>query len=349
MGSCMFDYIKKQKILFILLLYLIAIMLPMQAKQTATQKNSKELVGLWNITDEAGNIIDQIDIDLAVAGSKSTRFAFEQLSLNNQVETEPLQGYLMRNLVVFDLIRMGYTQTYVFKVDFDLGGGTGFEIKTQTADCSTDFSEIALLAKKDKAKVNEFTRLCKATLSDSVVRDVKLVQANVAPSIISGVTLLDPKVIKELNTNRKRLEGNWNSSRGKSLQARIAVQNIETNDFGYSFDYRLIDKKQNLRNFKSSSFVSGVRKGFLIDDYMIYNTSTFGSANKLNIVGLQARKGNGRELITPNGRCLTLKGIAIDEQQACTANHQDESVETRTKVSTKLRVDKLKSRFLVNF
>ncbi len=323
-------------ILFLLMLLLSPAQLC--AKPSTAAVNAESLVGTWNILDQNNALIDSIEITIAVAKKNTARFSFTQAS---HTEQDSLEGYLTNDTVIFDLINLANTQTYIAKVDFDLGGGPGVEIKTKLADCTGGLDDSDVAKKNRKRLANDSMRCNGSAFNDSTERAIKFVkQGTNAASIASNGATAAETLTNETKV-ATRVEGAWSlSGSHPSIVRRMAIKDISSNHLGYKFTYRLLNNKTKLANLNESDFETANRTGYIVNNFMVINPTVFYANNELFVVRLAntLKQGTAREIRTPNGDCFQLR-VPVASTLACTPNDSS----SRTSSISK-RIDNRKAR-----
>lgn len=280
--------------------------------------NSEQLVGIWDILDANDTVLDSIDVTIVVAKKSTARFSYRQLSLSS--ETNSLEGFLTNDTVVFDLINLGQAQTYIAKIDFDLAGGPGFQVKTRLADC-VDGVESAAVLKKFRSRLADDSARCDGfNFNDSAVTNIKLVKRGVSTALVSSTASVPVEISAEEAKFAKRVEAAW-SVHGNGSQRRLVIKDISSTHLGYRFTYRLLNNTTKLANLSEGDFETADRVGFIVNDYMVINPTLFSKRNELFIIKLDTtlEKGLGREVRTDNGDCFPFK-VNVIGVMACTPN-----------------------------
>ncbi len=305
------------------------------AKVNVGADNAEALVGTWDILNTNGTVIDSIEVTIAVAKANTARFSYKQLSLDSDINS--LEGFLTQDTVIFDLINLGKTQTYVAQVDFTLAGGPGIEIKTQLADCVTGI-ESSTVVKKYRERLADASARCDgSSLNDSTVANIKFVKRGVNAALVPSSNSIADEIIAGETKAANRIEAAWSiqDSGHDSIQRRLVIKDITSTYLGYKFTYRLLNNITKLSNLSQSDFQTADRVGFVANNYMILNPTVFSKRNELFILKLDTtlEQGGGRELRTDNGDCFPFK-INVIGKMACTPN--DSSL---IKSSTSRRID----------
>jgi hypothetical protein len=283
--------------------------------------NSEQLVGIWDILGANDAVIDSIEVTIVVAKKNTARFSYKQLSLGSEINS--LEGFLTNDTVIFDLINLGQVQTYIAKVDFNIVGGPGFEIKTKLADCVTGVSSTAVV-KKYRDRLTEDSADCDGSnFNDSVVTNVKFVKRGVSASLVSSTNTAPADILADEAKVSKRVEAAWSvhDSANAAIARRLVIKDISSTHLGYRFTYRLLNNITPLANLSEADFETADRVGFIVNDYMIINPTIFAKRDELFILKLDTtlEQGIGREVRTDNGDCFPFK-VNVIGTMACTPN-----------------------------
>ncbi len=330
----------------LILIILLQFSLPVHAASIA--ENSQSFIGTWDIYDSSNNKIDSIEVSIAVSKKETARFSFTQES---QSGNNSYQGLIMdENVVIFNLISLGMLKTYIARLDFDLGAGTGLEISNQVADCSQTVGiDRDLVSKKNRSRMASSTAICDGSdLNDANQKDIKFVRAGVSlDSVPAAPSILDTDLERATRLD-DRLSGSWQISARKEKSRRLIIKDFEASPFCFLFSYRTINHKKKLSKLTEADFLSGTRAGFFCDNRMIISTTSFNSDDQWLSLKISGTNGNGQEFITPNGDCFPLKDGDSD-QRVCTPNDDASRIKNRTRKFEKRRIRKLRSKVTISF
>ncbi len=297
--------------------------------------NAESLTGIWDVLDANDAVIDSIEVTIVVAKKNTARFSYKQLSLTSDINS--LEGFLTKDTVIFDLIKLGQTQTYIAQVDFDLGGGPGVEIKTELADCVTGVDSTTVLKKYRDRLATDSARCDGSSLNDAVLTNIKFVKRGTSAALVPSSNSISADILANETKVSNRVEAAWSvHDNGKaSIQRRLVIKDISSTYLGYQFTYRLLNNTTKLSNLSEADFETADRVGFIVNDYMIINPTVFAKRNELFILKLDAtlEQAQGRELLTDDGDCFPFK-INVIGKMACTPN--DSSLK---KFSSTKRID----------
>lgn len=336
-----------QKTLSLLVSVLLLLNLSTSNSKAADTEN---FVGVWEIYDASNVLIDSIEITIVVSQNDIARFSYQQQSHSDTEQTSQ-QGILIDDLVVFDLIELGFTKTYAARIDFAANGGGGIEISTQLASCNVIGIDNTQVAKKNRERLTSGSARCDgSSFYESSTRNIKFVKAGTSASTINTGGDADQETLDNLETITNRLSGIWDITASKSETRRFVNKNISANFLGYQFVYRLIDPKIGLARLTQSDFLSANRIALLVDNYLIINPTTFGAANEVLVLKMQLknRTGSGKSYKTHNGDCFPLKS-PIAGTKVCTPSDESSVKVIDTKQLGSRRINKLNTKVTVNF
>ena len=311
--------------------------------------NADELIGTWSVYDNSNNLIDSITIDFAVTKKGKARFSFEQNSLAEGTVNE-LDGYMVnKDQIIFNLITLGETVTYIAQIDFEAGGGPGVEIETQLADCSVVGVDSSLVKKKNAKRLASSSALCDSSeFKNTTVREIKITKDGVSAASIPSTALIDPAITAVLAKKIDKVEGAWDVASGKKAKIRILTKDIVAHHLGYRFTYKKINRGKKLQNTTESDFISGDQVGFLLGNFYVINTSTFAGKDGFGVFKLGKKSGSGRLFKTPNGDCFNLKAAEANKR-ICTPNDDTALSRTDTRVFVRAKTKKVKSKVNISF
>ncbi len=306
-----------------------------KAKPNVTADTSEVLVGTWDILDANDALIDSIEVTIVVAKNNTARFSYKQLSLTS--DTNSLEGFLTKDTVIFDLINLGQTQTYVAQIDFDLAGGPGFEIKTKLADCVVGVDASSVIKKFRDRLADDSARCDGSSFNDSAVANIKFVKRGVSAALVPSSNAISTDILDDETKVSNRVEAAWSvhDSGKDSIHRRLVIKDITSTYLGYKFTYRLLNNTTKLSNLSQADFETADRIGFIVNNYMIINPTIFAKRDELFILKLDSTlgQGSGRELRSDNGDCFPFK-VNVIGKMACTPN--DSSLK---KFSSSTRID----------
>lgn len=329
-----------------IIILIILISLSTRLSQAAIT-NAENLTGTWNIVQSNGNIIDNIDISLVVTSKDSSRFDFSQGSQNGS-NMDVYQGMLVDNYLIFNLITLGYTKTYIAKIDFDLLGGAGVELSSRLATCTTVGDNDNLVIKKYRNRLVNSSARCDGTeLEDSVVSNIKIVKSGVSANTIPDAGSTDPELIANQDKIEQKLTGVWDINDSKSSKKMLIKEPI-ANFIGYQFTYKVVTSSTQLINLSESDFLTGDRFGYFIDNLMILNTSRFNSKDELFIFKIQKTTGSGKKINITNGDCFPLKN-PVSGTLLCTPNEDSIFISNEMKRTTQSKITKSNTNIIINF
>lgn len=331
------------------LILLISLSLGQNINAATTADNADDLIGTWNIYDSSNTLIDSITIDFAVTKKGKSRFSFSQDSLEAGATNE-LDGYMVnQDQVIFNLITLGQTATYIARVDFTVGGGPGVEINTQLADCEIVGVDNNLVKKKNRSRLASSSALCDSSAYyDSATREIKLVKNGTDSATIPSTATIDSATTAALANKTDKIEGAWKVASGKKSSIKILTKDVATHHLGYQFIYKKINNKKKLQNITDQDFISGAQIGFLLDDFLVINSSSFNEQDSYGVYKLGKSSGSGRLFKTPNGDCFGLKSSVVNKK-VCTPNDDTSLSSTDTKVFNKAKVKKSNSKVSISF
>lgn len=326
-----------------------ALLITSYAQQSkAANSNAEGLNGKWNIVQN-GTVIDAIDISLTVSSKNFSRFDFEQVSQTGNNKSS-YQGILIDDYVIFNLINLGRTETYISKVDFDLSGGPGVKLATKLADCTVVGQANGAVDKKNRNRLATSSARCNgSTLNDTDVKSIKLVKDSIDLNTIPDAGSADPELVSNQDKVDTRLRGVWSIPLQKSSSKKILIKEPVADFFGYQFTYKLVDNSTKLINLSEDDFITGTRKGYFINNYMILNTSTFAKKkDELFVFKLTKTNGSGREFKLNNGDCFQLKK-PVAGTLMCTPNEDSDFVKNITTRLDSLKISKSNTNIIINF
>jgi hypothetical protein len=318
------------------------------AKSRALDLNN--FVGIWNIYDSNNTLIDTVDITLAINHGGLTRFSYQQESHQNSEKTS-LRGLMINNLIVFDLIKLGYAKTYVAKINNLTTGGGGIEISSQLASCNVVGKDGSQVARKFLARLASRSARCDgSSFYNHEQRNIKFVKNGISPTTITTGGSPSSAIGNNLETTKKRLLGIWDFKTQNQKLQRLVNKNIEANFLGYQFIYKLINPAVNLLELKQSDFQSGSRLALLIDNYLIFNPTPFDSENQLLVLkmNLKSGLGSGKQYRTFNGDCVPPRSPA-NSVKVCTPSDQSARKPINTSQIGSVRIKKANTKVSVNF
>lgn len=321
----------------------------LQAAKSVAAINSEQLIDTWDIYTNSNVLIDSVQVNLAVAKTLTARFNYQQLSHSN-TDSEALQGFLIEDVVVFNLINLGYSTTYIAKINFTNGGGPGYQVITKLADCNTVGLAKSMVKKKNRRRLSADSARCDGgTVNDSIINNIKLVKQGINPTTIPSTATPNSTFTSRQNKVNNRLSGAWLSSgKGRLSKQRIIIKDISANNFGYSFQYRLLNNTTPIRNLAETDFNSGLRVGFLVDENLIFTSSLFSKPDQLFIFKLKKTLGKGREIRTPNGDCIPLANPS-STVRVCTPNESSSRVKEHALRFENRRIKKSNTKLTVSF
>ncbi len=330
-----------------LLLLLCLFLLNFPARAASFAENSEALIGIWDVYDANNVLIDSLDIKIAIAKNNTARFSYTQESLKNQ-ESSSLQGYLLKDTLVWNFVNLAYTQNYIAKIDFDLLGGPGVQVKTQLATCTLVGKDNNLVKVKHQERLADDTKRCDySVLNDTNTNNIRIVKRGSTLASIPSELSFDTDAILKFTKLRDRIEGAWALSVGSKTR-RFLIKDLAQNYLGYSFKYKIINNNEALGDLSQDDFLSGLRTGYLANNFMILNTSRFSKPDELYIIKLLDLQGQGRELANPNGDCFPLKN-PVENVLICTPNSSSAFVDTVTERKDNARINKLVTDLEISF
>ena len=317
----------------------------------AANPNADQLIGTWHIYDSSDTLIDSIDISVVISKKKTSRFSYTQAS-HQDLKENSLQGFLFDDYIVFDLISMGFAQTYIAEIDFDNDSGPGVEIKAQLANCTVVGEDTSLVKKKFNSRLAVDSAQCDAsTLFDSAVADIKFVKEGADINSVPTDNSPSETITNKESKFQNKVEGVWRiAGNSPSLRRRIVIKDLAVHHLGYSFTYRLLNNKTALANISGSDFETADRQGFVVNNYMMINTARFDKPDELLLLKLNSntlKSGSGKELRTTSADCFPLKN-PDPNIKICTPNDSSAKTATATtrlggrkasKVETNLSID----------
>lgn len=315
-------------------LVLIILLLQPALVSRAATATATALIGTWSIFDSADQLIDTIDITVAVSKKNSSRFSYTQGSHENLQENS-LQGFLFGDYIVFDLINMGFAQTYFAEIDFENNTGPGVEVKTQVAACTTVGINEALVKKKHRNRLAVDSAQCNASsFFASSLSTIKFVKSGADIDTVPTTNTASEAILSAETKYQNKIEGVWSiAGNNPSIRRRLVIKDLAAHHLGYSFTYRLLNNSTKLGNISESDFQSANRDGFIVNNYMMINSSRFDKPNELFLLKLNGstlKSASGKELRASNADCFPLKTPTANIK-VCTPN--DSSSKTANLVS----------------
>jgi hypothetical protein len=308
------------------------------------------LIGLWNIYDSNNALIDTIDITLAVTQKNITRFSYQQES-HNDSELTSQQGIMVDNLIIFDLIKLGYTKTYVGKINESTTGAGGIEISNQLASCSVIGNDTSQVARKFARRLASGSARCDGSVFFNYSqRNIKLAKNGTSPSNITTGGNPSQDLTNNLEYTETKLSGIWDITIPGQKNLRLINKNIETNFLGYQFIYRLVNPSRPLLQLNQSDFLTGSRLALLVDNYLILNPTGFDKENQLLVLKTQLKNStaSGKDYRTYNGDCVPLKN-PINSVKVCTPSDQSTVKPIDTKQYGSVGAARLNTKVSINF
>lgn len=342
----------KSPFVLVSLIFLSLILFSSAVRAGTFAENAGALTGKWNILGPSDELIDTIDIKIVVSKTSTARFSFTQASHNDNDDS--LEGTLVNDMVIFELINLGHSQTYVAKINFDINGGPGFESKVQLADCDIGVSPSEVKS-TNREKLSGNSAICNgATLNDSIVRSIKFLKQGVSASLVPS-TLSTPSDISAKEPKyQNKIEGAWTISGGgaQKTQRRIIIKDLTSNYLGYKFTYKLLNNTAPLNLVTQSDFLSASRQGYIIGNYMILNSSVFGLKKYNELFLLKLNKdlnlASGTQIVTDNGICFPLKNPVTDSI-VCTPNGDTEFALNKSERLSGRTASKIDSNVTISF
>lgn len=313
----------------------------------AALTNAENLTGTWNIVQSNGSIIDSIDISLVVSSKTLSRFDFSQASQNGS-NLDVYQGLLLDDILVFNLIELGYSKTYIAKIDFALNGGAGVQISTRLASCTTVGDDDDLVSKKNIQRLSDNSARCDGTkLEDSMISNIKIVKSGVSANTIPDASSADPDLVANQTKIETRLNGVWAISDAGSSK-KLLIKDPVADFLGYKFIYKVVENSTQLINLSENDFLTGDRYGYYIDNYLILNTSRFDIKDELFIFKTPKTSGTGTKLFIDNSDCFPLKK-PISGTMICTPNEDSNFISNIMKRKTASKINKSNTNIIINF
>ena len=310
--------------------------------------NAADLIGTWNVYNEANTLIDSITIDFAVTAGGKTRFNYSQASIGDG-SVNALDGYMVnQDQIIFSLINMAESNIYIATVDFDNAGGPGVRLKTVLADCEVVGVDASLVKKQNQSRLASSSALCDASdFHDTELSNIKLVKSGTDPSAIASTAVIDSTITAALANKTDKIEGAWDVASGKKSSIRILTKDVAAHHLGYQFTYKTINKKK-LQNVTNEDFTSGAQIGFLLDKFYLINSTVFNGKDSYGVFKLGASSGSGKLFQTPNADCFNLKN-PDENKRICTPNDDTSLSDTDTQVINKAKVKKNASKVSISF
>jgi hypothetical protein len=333
----------------LILILILLTTLPISAGVTAL--NAEELIGTWGIYSDSGSELGSIDITLAITKAGVSEFTYKTLGSESS-DSELLQGLMVnQNQVIVEAIKPGQANTYVFEIDFEAGGGPGKLLKTIHADCSVIGVDTDLVKKKHEERLASSSQLCTQRSTElSTLTNVKIVKEGIDPATIAATATVDSETTSNLSTVSDQIESAWRIRNTKKNGQKFLVKDTSTNFLGYQFIYRIINKKQKLKNLTEASFKSSERIGLLLNEYLVINNSSFKEKNALSIIDLnkKRRKGKGDFILTANADCFPSKS-GSSNTRVCTPNYDTSLADSISKKSSKARAQRINTKTKISF
>ncbi|MDA0772820.1 MAG: hypothetical protein O3C63_07745 [Cyanobacteria bacterium] len=313
---------------------LLILLLQPALDSRAANTNGTALIGTWSIFDSTNQLIDTVDITFVVSKENNSRFSYTQGS-HQDLEENSLQGFLFGDYIVFDLINMGFAQTYIAEIDFENNTGPGVEVKTQLAACTTVGIDATLVKKKHGDRLAVDSAQCNASsFFASSLSTIKFVKSGADINTVPTTNTASETILNEENKYQNKVEGIWTIAGNKpSIRRRLVIKDIAAHHLGYSFTYRLLNNSTRLGKIGESDFESADRNGFIVNNYMMINSSRFDKPNELFLLKLNnstLKSARGKELRASNADCFPLKTPTVNIK-VCTPN--DSSSKTANLVS----------------
>ncbi len=336
-----------KKLLILISLFLISF----PALAMVTAQNASDLIGTWKVYDETNTELASIEIKIAVTKKGVSNFTYRTLGIEGS-EDEELRGQMVnKNQIIFELLTVGESNTYLFEIDFTNGGGPGFLINNKIADCSVVGVDEDLVKKKFKKRLASSSQLCTRTDSEtSILSSIKIVRDGIDPTTIASTASTPSEIAGDLSEVAESIEGAWKLKTSSKNNFRFLVKETETNFLGYNFSYRILNKKVKLKNLSESNFKSSERIGFILGDFLIVNSSFFNKKNSLSVIelGKKKKKGNGDFFKTPNGDCFPSKSGSLDTR-VCTPNFDTSVTSSITTKNSKAAARRVNTRTKISF
>jgi hypothetical protein len=334
--------VKKYLILFIL----ISVLRPLEAGKL---RNSEKLIGTWHIYNSADEKLFSIQINLAISKNDLTSFIYKTIS-SSSADNEALYGYMLnKDQIVFEKIVTGELNTYLFDLDFNASGGPGLQVNTKLADCDLIENDNLVTSKKFAKRLTSNSLLCEKNSSQlSTVTELKMVKENITPSAIAITATVPSSITKNLDKVSSQLGSTWRLRSNRDI--KFLLKDIQSNFLGYQFTYRLIDKKQILQNITEDSFKSQDRFAFVLDKYLIINTSDFPYKNGLTFIKLNKKRkfGRGELILTANSDCFSAKNNDKNIK-VCTPNFDSTKVNSQSKKIRRALAKKVATKTQISF
>jgi hypothetical protein len=308
------------------------------------------VIGQWSLYDSSNSLIDTINVTIAIKHNDTTRFTYQQSSHSNSDKTSQ-QGIIVDNLIIFDLIKLGYAKTYVAKINEASSGGGGIEISNKISNCTIIGNDASQVARKFRSRLTNGSARCDGSLLYSYSkRNIKIARNGTNPSSITTGGSPDSTITNNLEDIKKKLLGIWDLRAPKQKTLRLINKNIETNFLGYQFIYKLVDPSINLLNLSQTDFKTGPRMALLVDNYLILNPTTFDKENQLLVFKMRLKKGSGsgKQYRTFNGDCVPLRKPA-NSVKICTPSDQSTRKPINTKQISSFQIKKTNTKVSVNF
>lgn len=314
--------------------------------------NADQLVGTWHIYDSTNTLIDSIEITVVVSKKNISRFSYKQAS-HLDLKENSLQGYLFGNYIVFDLINMGYAQTYIAEIDFDNDSGPGVEVKTKLANCTVVGQDTSLVKKKFSSRLAADSAQCDASsFHASDLADIKFVKDGADINLVSTDNSPSDSTVNKESKFQNRIEGIWSVAGSQpSLRRRIVIKDLAAHHLGYSFTYRLLNNSTSLGNVSEVDFETANRHGFIVNNYMMINTTRFDKPDELLLLKLNTntlKSGSGKELSTTNADCFPLKNPDPDVM-ICTPNDSSSKTTSTTSRYGRRKANKVETNLSIDF
>jgi hypothetical protein len=334
----------------IILTLALLLSLPVYSKGV-TSLNAEELIGTWRIYNEANSELAAINITLAITKEGVSNFTYQTLGNENSAD-EILQGKMVnQKQVIFETFSPGESNTYVFDIDFDNMGGPGLLLKTVYADCETVGVDTELVKSRFEKRLASSSMLCNEKDSEeSTLTNLKLVKDGTDPATIATTAGIPSDFTSKVTNVSDQIESAWTLNTQRGTNIKFLIKDTQTNFLGFQFIYRVVNRKQKLKNLTEQSFKSSERIGILLDEYLVINSSFFNDKNGLSIVDLtkKRRKGRGDHILTPNGDCFPTKS-SIASQRICTPNFDTSLANSVSKRSSRTRARRINTKTKISF
>ncbi len=112
-------------------------------KAISLGKAQKQLLGIWNILDENGELESTINIKSVEQSDRSINFNYDELFDDGSVSTSGLIGRFEAKRMIFNVPLLSFDNTFVVKIKKN--SGKGVQIVSRDGDCSAkDASDLSL-------------------------------------------------------------------------------------------------------------------------------------------------------------------------------------------------------------